>query len=228
MKRDGFTLTRRRRQHQTQPSELGRHDVGRRTRPGWSAGPPPVAVLAPGDRGTWSAAARRRQRQRRAVVAATASAQLPRRRRPSATAEDQRTKVGRQVLVVVRIVQSDGGGGTSRPETGGVHHGRGHQRRIHEPVAHLAIQAAKVYALCCGARSSRRLPFSFPPTPLIESRSTNYNSGPLTFVKHRPQQKIFRNRRPPTNFLSNLLQIIEIDNKTYTFLIIFVKLYFSS
>lgn len=86
-----------------------RIDVLRHTRPGRPARSPTIAILAPGERGTWPPAARRR-----GSVEAAASPQLSRWRRRAAAAagrwrraKGERTKTGRQILVV----QSSGGGG---------------------------------------------------------------------------------------------------------------------
>lgn len=119
------------------------HDVGRCAWP--RAAGPPVVIPAPGERGTTPPAA-----------ATAPTTQLPRRcgERVSTPRrfEDKWTKVGRQVLVVVRIVPIIGGGGWMQPrgpggraQTGGR---RGHdhlqQRRILERFAHVAFQAVKV------------------------------------------------------------------------------------
>jgi len=79
-------------------------DVSRRAWPR-AAGPPVVAVPAPGERGTTSPTA-----------VPVPAAQLPRRRDGRRIAaprrfEDERTKVGREILVVVRIVPVGGRGG---------------------------------------------------------------------------------------------------------------------
>jgi len=130
------------------------HNDGRRIWP--RVARPPVAIPAPGERGTWPPTTRDR--------ATAATAQLPRRLRwcrlawpaatpgrPSRRPSGEWTEVGRQVLVVVRIVQGGGRGrysdprptGSGRSETGGH---RDDQRRVLEYFAHLAFQAAKVGA----------------------------------------------------------------------------------
>lgn len=122
-----------------------RIDVLRRSGPGRPAGSPTIAVPAPGERGTWPSAA-----GRRGPVEAAAAPQLPRRRGAAAAApgrrrraEGERTKTGRQILVVQSGRGPGRGDPRGRPQTGRDYRD-GDQRRISEPIAHLALRASEV------------------------------------------------------------------------------------
>lgn len=125
------------------PHHRRNRNVGRRT---WPCGAgPPVSVPASGERRARAPAAN--------VVGVTTAAQLPRWLRPATgpgprccSNQGEWTEIGRQILVVVRIVQGGCGGGrdghpAGRSKAGGHHDD---QWRILERFTHLAFQAAKV------------------------------------------------------------------------------------